>query len=57
MQLFSNQINEGINKIVEKLDTIINNQGEMIMANRRIESKQQSIINQNNQMLNSFQNI
>ena len=55
--LFSNQINEGINKIVEKLDTIINNQGEMIMANRRIESKQQSIINQNNQMLNSFQNI
>ena len=55
--LFSNQINEGINKIVEKLDTIINNQGEMIMANRRIESKQQSIINQNNQMLNSLQNI
>lgn len=26
--LFSNQINEGINKIVEKLDTIINNQGK-----------------------------
>lgn len=55
--LISNQINIGINKILEKLDTIIANQGDMILANRRFESLQQNIIDQNNQMLNSFYNI
>lgn len=55
--LFSNQLNDGISKILKKLDTIIENQGNILMSNRKIESNQQDFINQNLKMLNSLNSI
>lgn len=55
--LIHEHMENGIQRILEKLDYIIDQNQEIIFQNRILESQNREVINQNKKMLNNLRNI
>lgn len=55
--LIHEHMENGIQRILSKLDAIIDQNAEILFLQRRREANDQTIINQNKKMLNSLQNV